>query len=120
MRGSAEMPRRIRVLSRRPGQPWPGRGEKVAPNQEGDPARAPCSGPRRAIRTGTLTGSGRLPIARFSAIQPQMRELAPGAQVAGYRIEALVGRGGMGLVYQAVQAGLNRVVALKVIAPELL
>ena len=45
--------------------------------------------------------------------------LAPGTTVAGYRIEALIGRGGMGAVYRAVEEGLGRKVALKVIAPEL-
>ncbi len=45
--------------------------------------------------------------------------LAPGTTVAGYRIEALIGRGGMGAVYRAAEEGLGRKVALKVIAPEL-
>ena len=42
-----------------------------------------------------------------------------GSAVAGYRIEALIGRGGMGAVYRAEEAELSRKVALKVIAPEL-
>jgi YVTN family beta-propeller protein len=45
--------------------------------------------------------------------------LATGTTVAGYRIEALIGRGGMGAVYRASEEGLGRKVALKVIAPEL-
>ena len=35
-----------------------------------------------------------------------MRELAPGAMVAGYRIDSLIGRGGMGVAYRAFQTGL--------------
>jgi DNA-binding beta-propeller fold protein YncE len=42
-----------------------------------------------------------------------------GSEIAGYRIEALIARGGMGVVYRATHLGLERPVALKVIAREL-
>jgi serine/threonine protein kinase len=42
-----------------------------------------------------------------------------GTQFAGYRIEGVVGRGGMGVVYRATELALDRPVALKLIAPEL-
>jgi YVTN family beta-propeller protein len=44
---------------------------------------------------------------------------AIGSEIAGYRIEALIARGGMGVVYRATHLGLERQVALKVIAREL-
>jgi non-specific serine/threonine protein kinase len=46
-------------------------------------------------------------------------EFAPGSFLAGFRIESLVGRGGMGVVYRATQLSLERQVALKLISPEL-
>jgi DNA-binding beta-propeller fold protein YncE/ABC-type branched-subunit amino acid transport system substrate-binding protein len=42
-----------------------------------------------------------------------------GATFAGYRIEAEIGRGGMGVVYRALDVSLERPIALKLIAPEL-
>jgi len=42
-----------------------------------------------------------------------------GTEVAGYRIERLIGRGGMGAVYLAEHLRLDRMVALKLLAPEL-
>jgi serine/threonine protein kinase len=45
--------------------------------------------------------------------------LTPGTEVGGYRVEGLLGRGGMGIVYEATQHSLGRRVALKLLAAEL-
>jgi Protein kinase domain len=45
-------------------------------------------------------------------------ELSEGDEFAGYRVESRLGRGGMGILYLALEPGLERRVALKLIAPE--
>src|SRR3990172_2776701 len=46
-------------------------------------------------------------------------DLQPGDTLAGYRIENLLGRGGMATVYLAEHDRLKRKVALKVLRPDL-
>ncbi len=48
-----------------------------------------------------------------------MADLAIGSTLAGYRLDALIARGGMGVVYRATHLALKRPVALKVIAHHL-
>ncbi|HEY7660871.1 MAG TPA: protein kinase [Actinomycetota bacterium] len=48
-----------------------------------------------------------------------MSEVPPHSEIGGYRIERLIGRGGMSAVYLAEHARLKRKVALKVLSPEL-
>ena len=47
-------------------------------------------------------------------------DLAPGAVIAGHRLESVLGRGGMGVVFRATQLALDRQVAVKIIATDLL
>ena len=48
----------------------------------------------------------------------QSAEFGAGDTVGGYRIVSVIGRGGMGTVYEAVQMKLDRTVALKVFDPK--
>jgi predicted Ser/Thr protein kinase len=45
--------------------------------------------------------------------------LERGSEVAGYRVDELIGHGGMGIVYRVTNVALNRIYALKVLTPEL-
>ncbi|MEX2420874.1 MAG: BTAD domain-containing putative transcriptional regulator, partial [Actinomycetota bacterium] len=54
-----------------------------------------------------------------STVRASRGDLAPGTEFAGYRIEAVLGRGGMSVVYLAEHLALGRKVALKLLAPQL-
>jgi serine/threonine protein kinase len=42
-----------------------------------------------------------------------------GSRIAGYRLESQIGRGGMAVVFRALDEVLNRRVAVKILAPAL-
>lgn len=55
----------------------------------------------------------------MAAFVSEQTQLRAGEEIAGYWIEGLAGRGGMGEVYRATDRRLDRSVALKLLAPKL-
>jgi predicted Ser/Thr protein kinase len=45
--------------------------------------------------------------------------LERGSEIGGYRVDELIGQGGMGIVYRVTNVALDRIDALKVLTPEL-
>ena len=53
----------------------------------------------------------------YNAAAPQQMPLAAGVRLGPYEIQSMLGSGGMGEVYRAVDTRLNRTVAIKILKP---
>ena len=92
-------------------------GERALLRQDGDAARALLT--RAAVLLDDSAERDRIARSLAEVDRSSGHELVPGDIFAGYRVLGVAGRGGMGVVYSAEDVGVDRRVALKLIAPTL-
>jgi serine/threonine protein kinase/DNA-binding beta-propeller fold protein YncE len=75
--------------------------------------------PSRRTRGGAPDGQRSLEERVSEEIPSAAGGFTAGSQIAGYRLEEQIGRGGMAVVFRAHDSRLDRMVALKILAPGL-
>src|ERR1700677_2442791 len=65
------------------------------------------------------TGSKLMDLPVWEAVPEASASITLGTQLGAYRIEAVLGEGGMGVVYRAMDTKLNRPVAVKLLSDDL-
>ena len=74
---------------------------------------------KRAALVQRALGSGLISNRDLGLVEPMCDEPQIGAEIGGYRLESVIARGGMGVVYLAEDVRMGRTVALKILPGEL-
>jgi serine/threonine protein kinase len=124
---------------RRPGAPVPisakvyrspngPMARRIAAKEAGRAARAVTAVFRRCVCCAAFRGTGggfdrpgKLGVPPKGDLRMEIRggELERGSVVPGYRVDGVISRGGMGVVYRVTNVAQQKVYALKTLAPEL-